>query len=156
MTRTDYYNNPMAPKANSVKPATSAIVTNSKGEILLQRRVDNQQWGLPGGTMEPGESIVQCLIREVKEETGLDVQPAYLIGLYSDPAHVIAYTDGEVRQQFSMCFYCILQGGTLKASAESTQIGFYAVQTLDALNIPPAIRLRIDHYLEQREHPYFC
>lgn len=155
MARTDYYNDPSAPKANSLKPATSAIVTNSNGEILLQHRVDNSQWGLPGGTMEPGESIAQCLTREVKEETGLDVQPAYLIGLYSDPAYVVGYTDGEVRQQFSMCFYCTLLGGTLRGSDESSEVGFYSVQDIDALHLSPAIRLRIEHYLEHRAQPYF-
>ena len=155
MARVDYYDDPCAPKANSLKPATSAIVTNDKGEILLQRRVDNEQWGLPGGTMEAGESIVQCVTREVKEETGLDVIPEYLIGLYSDPAHVVAYTDGEVRQQFSMCFYCRLLGGKLTVSEESTEVAFFSRKKLESLHLPPAIHLRIQHYLEHRAQPYF-
>jgi ADP-ribose pyrophosphatase len=155
MTRTDYYNDDNAPRATSLKPATSAIVTNDKGEILLHHRTDNDSWGLPGGTMDAGESIAQCVIREVKEETGLDVQPEYLIGLYSNPKHVVAYSDGEVRQQFSICFYCTLLGGDIKISDESYEVGFFPLKAIDNLNMHPSIRLRIQHYLEHREQPYF-
>jgi 8-oxo-dGTP pyrophosphatase MutT (NUDIX family) len=155
MTRTDYYDDPNAPKANSFKPATSAVVTNTKGEILLQHRADNLQWGLPGGGLEPGESVAQCVVREVNEETGLDVQPQYLIGIYSDPTRIVAYSDGEVRQQFSMCFYCTLLGGEITVSDESTEVGFFPLDTLDDLHLSPSIQLRIDHYLEHREQPFF-
>jgi ADP-ribose pyrophosphatase YjhB (NUDIX family) len=155
MARTDYYNDKNAPKATSLKPATSAIVTNAKGEILLQHRTDNNLWGLPGGTMDAGESIAQCVVREVKEETGLDVEPEYLIGLYSDPHHVVSYSDGEVRQQFSICFYCRLRGGMMKASDESHEVGFFSLAEIDQLNMHPSIRLRIQHYVEQREQSYF-
>jgi len=55
-------------------PAASAIVTNGRGEALMQRRVDNNFWALPGGTMDFGETIVQTAEREVREETGIDVR----------------------------------------------------------------------------------
>ena len=55
--------------------------------VLLQRRDDNGRWGLPGGSVEPGESVRTAVIREVHEETGLDVEPLRLIGVYSDPAN---------------------------------------------------------------------
>jgi ADP-ribose pyrophosphatase YjhB (NUDIX family) len=155
MARTDYYNDKNAPKATSIKPATSAIVTNVEGEILLHHRTDNNLWGLPGGTMDAGESIAQCVVREVKEETGLDVEPEYLLGIYSNPNHVVSYSDGEVRQQFSICFYCRLLGGEIKVSDESHEVGFFSLTEIDKLNMHPSIRLRIQHYLEHREQPYF-
>src|SRR4030088_149259 len=111
MTRTDYYNDPDAPPANSVVPSTTAVVTDEHDRIVLIRRRANALWALPGGGMELGESIVDTAVREVKEETGLDVEVTGLIGVYSNPHHVMAYTDGEARQQFSLCFTTRLLGG---------------------------------------------
>jgi 8-oxo-dGTP pyrophosphatase MutT (NUDIX family) len=74
MARTDYLNDPSAPAPNSIVPAASAVVTNDAGEILLQRRSDNALWALPGGTMDVGERIAQTVVREAREETGLDVE----------------------------------------------------------------------------------
>ena len=118
MARTDYYNDPDAPPANSVVPSTTAVVTDDQDRIVLIRRRDNDLWALPGGGMELGESIVDAAVREVKEETGLDVEVTGLIGVYTNPRHVMAYTDGEVRQQFSLCFTTRLVGGDLRVDSE--------------------------------------
>src|SRR3954471_14585046 len=104
MGRVDYYDDPDAPAANSLVPAASAIVVDEAGRILLHRRRDNEMWALPGGVMELGESIAECAVREVREETGLEVEITGIVGIYSDPKHVFAYADGEVRQEFSVCF----------------------------------------------------
>lgn len=155
MARIDYYEDSHAPKATRIVPATSAIVLNEAGEILLQERSDNVLWALPGGTMNPGESVAQCVIREVKEETGLDVKPEYIIGIYSHPAHIVAYSDGEVRQQFSICFFCSLLGGEIKTSDESLTVGFFSLQEATQLKMHPSIRLRIQHFQEHRAQPFF-
>lgn len=154
MARVDYYNDPAAPRANSVVPSTTAVVTDDQGRIALVHRRDNDLWALPGGGMDLGESIVQCVVREVKEETGLDVEVTGLIGVYTNPQHVLAYDDGEVRQQFSLCFTTRLLGGELLIDSESTDIAWTAPEQLDALNIHPSMRLRIDHYLQHRSAPY--
>ena len=104
MTRIDYLNDPNAPDANSIVPAVSAIVTDEQGRMLLIRRTDNNYWSIPGGGVNPGESVSDAVAREVKEETGIDCQVNGLVGIYSDPNHVAAYDDGEVRQEFSICF----------------------------------------------------
>jgi ADP-ribose pyrophosphatase YjhB (NUDIX family) len=83
MTRIDYLNDPDAPAPNSIVPAASAVVTNDAGEILLQRRSDNDLWALPGGTMDLGERIADTVVREVREETGLDVEVTGIVGVYS-------------------------------------------------------------------------
>ena len=114
MGRVDYYHDPNAPRANSLVPGASAIVVNDEGKILLHRRSDNARWALPGGVMDIGESIAQTVTREVREETGLEVEPEYIVGVYSDPGHVFAYDDGEVRQQFSVCFACRIVGGQVR------------------------------------------
>jgi ADP-ribose pyrophosphatase YjhB (NUDIX family) len=153
MTRIEHFNDPAAPPANRLVPAASAVVANDQEWILLQRRSDNALWSIPGGAMEPGESIAQTVIREVKEETGLDVEPEALVGIYSNPRHVIEYGDGEIRQQFSVCFACRIVGGELATSEESTEVGFFPPVEIEAMPMHESIRLRIRHYLEHRPQP---
>ena len=147
MTRVDYYRDPDAPGANSLVPGASAIVTDEKGNLLLHRRRDSKRWALPGGVMDIGETIAQCAEREVREETGLTVKAHRLVGVYSDPDHVFAYSDGEVRQEFSVCFACRIVGGEISASEESLEVRFWPVEELDQADMHPSIRRRISHYL---------
>jgi ADP-ribose pyrophosphatase YjhB (NUDIX family) len=103
--------------------------------------------------MQVGESLTQTIAREVREESGLEVEIVRLVGIYTDPRHVIAYSDGEVRQQFSICFACRVTGGQLRKGDESTDIRFFTPAEFDQLNIQPSIRLRLQHYLENRSQP---
>ena len=151
MSRIDYYNDPHAPRANSIVPAASAVIRNGEGKILLQRRCDNALWGLPGGAMEIGESIGETIIREVKEETGLEIVPGYIVGIYSNPKHVIAYSNGEVRQQFSICFACTITGGKLQVSEESFEVAFFRPEEIEQLDMHESTRLRIRHFLTYKE-----
>lgn len=154
MTRIDHYTDPDAPRANSIVPAASAVVVDQDGRILLHRRTDNELWSIPGGGMEVGETIAETVVREVEEETGLKVEPDRLVGIYSNPRHVTEYDDGEVRQQFSICFACHPVGGQLVERAdESLEVGFYAPERIEGMPMHPSIRLRIAHYLEQRDQP---
>lgn len=154
MSRIDYLNDPNAPKINRLVPSASTIVLNQEGKILLQLRNDTHIWALPGGAMEIGETIGQAAARETKEETGLDVEPEYTVGIYTNPNHVVAFSNGEVRQQFSVCFACRLLGGEIKVSDESTEVGFFSPEEIEHLNMHPSIRLRIRHFLEHRERPF--
>ncbi len=147
MARTDYLNDPNAPKANSIVPAVSAIVTDDRGGILLILRTDNDYWSIPGGGVKPGESVKEAAVREVKEETGIDCEVTGLVGIYSDD-------DGEVRQEFSICFTSRMLGGNERASAESAEVRFIPPRDLQNYEMHPSIQLRIQHYLEQRNKPY--
>jgi ADP-ribose pyrophosphatase YjhB (NUDIX family) len=153
MSRIEHFNDPAAPPANSLVPAASAIVVDDGGRILLHRRTDNALWSIPGGAMEVGEAIADTAVREVKEETGLDVAPERVVGIYSNPRHVIEYADGEVRQQFSICFACRLTGGQVALSDESSEVGFFTPAEIEAMPMHESIRLRIRHYLEHRPKP---
>ena len=153
MSRIEHFNNPAAPAANSLVPAASAVVVDDAGRILLHRRTDNELWSIPGGAMEVGESIAETVVREVKEETGLDVEPERVVGIYSNPRHVVEYADGEVRQQFSICFACRLVGGQVAVSDESSEVGFFTPTEIEAMPVHESIRLRIRHYLERRPEP---
>jgi ADP-ribose pyrophosphatase YjhB (NUDIX family) len=84
--------------------------------VLLVQRADVGLWGLPSGWVEPGETVVEAVVREVREETGLDVAVERLIGVYSDPAsQVFAYPLGPVVQFVTSCFACRVIGGTAQA-----------------------------------------
>ena len=154
MARVDYFEDPTAPKANSVVPSTTAIVADGQGRIALVKRKDNELWALPGGGMELGESIEQGAVREVKEETGLDVEVVGLVGVYTNPHHVMAYDDGEVRQQFSLCFTTKLLGGELQFDDESTDIAWVAEGDLAGYPMHPSMRLRVQHFFDRRALPY--
>lgn len=147
MTRVDYYDDQNAPAPNSIVAAASAIVANEDGEVLLHRRTDNNLWALPGGGMEFGESVTETIIREVQEETGLEVRPTHVVAVYSDPKHVFAYSDGEVRQEFSVCIECKVVGGSLRISDESQEIRFVTRHEVVDLDMHPRIRARVlDYY----------
>jgi ADP-ribose pyrophosphatase YjhB (NUDIX family) len=145
--RVDYFHDPHAPAANTLVPAACAVVPQADGRILLHRRRDNRLWTIPGGAMEIGESIAECVVREVREETGLEVEPQRIVGVYSDPHHVHAFPDGMVRQQFTICFACRLLGGSLAVSDESLELGFFALGEIDRLDMHESIRVRIRDYV---------
>ena len=154
MTRIDHFNDPNAPRPTRLVPAASAVVVDNEGRLLLAKRTDNSLWTIPGGTMKPGETIAEAAVREVKEETGLDVEVLSLVGIYSDPNHVVEYSDGEVRQQFSVCFACRPVDGDLSTSDETSEVGYFDPNELEDIDVHPSIRLRIQHFLENRAEPY--
>ena len=85
VARIDYFNDPNAPKANSIIPSVTAIVPNDQGKLLLVHKTDNDLWALPGGAMDVGESMADTVVREVKEETGIDVEVTGVVGIYTNP-----------------------------------------------------------------------
>lgn len=151
VARTEYYDDPNAPEPNSMVVAASAVVTDDQGCILLQRRRDNDLWALPGGGMELTDSLPGTAVREVKEETGLNIEITGLVGTYTDPRHIIAYTDGEVRRQFNVCFTARITGGELAISEESTELRFVPPDELARLPMHHTQRLRLDHFLQHPE-----
>ena len=121
-----------------IRPGVSAIILTGEG-LLLQRRSDNNLWGLPGGGVEPGESVSEAVVREVHEETGLDVRPVRLIGIYSAPAlgQVVTYPDGNVIHYISSTFECRVVGGTLACDGnESLELGWFDPERLPAEMVP--------------------
>ncbi|MDQ1017679.1 NUDIX domain-containing protein [Streptomyces afghaniensis] len=146
MGRRDYEDDPNAPAANSLVPAASAVVVDDSGRILLQRRRDNDKWALPGGAMHIGESLPDCAIRETREETGINVEIIGIVGTYTSPGHVFAYDDGEVRQEFSICFLARPVTGQLEVSEESTDVRWFEPAEIDALPMVASIRKRVNDW----------
>ena len=152
--RIDFYHDPAAPPANSIVPSVTVAVRDGAGRILLVHKIDNDYWALPGGAVDLGESVVDAALREIAEETGVTIELAGLVGIYTDPGHVMAYDDGEVRQQFSICFHARLIAGV--ARQDDTEI--QAVQWVDPSDVPslkihPSMRLRIDDAIAGRPEP---
>lgn len=126
-------------------PAVAAIIRDEAGSVLLIRRGDGRGWSLPGGIMEPGEHLVDCLIREVQEETGLEVEPVRLVGIYSDPAFThVTYPNGDQIHIVSATFECGIVGGLLAADGdESLEVAYFAPDSLpDQLVCDHALRVQ--------------
>ena len=125
--------------------SVSAVITDDHGQALLIQRRDNQHWEPPGGVLELHETIQDGLRREVREETGLHVEPVTLTGVYKNMTRAI----------IALVFRCTITGGDLATTDEVTAFRWataaevadladeaYAVRVLDALNAnhPAAVR----------------
>ena len=118
-----------------IVPAARAIIRDNDGRILLVRRRDNRQWDLPAGGIELGESITDCLKREVKEETGLNIIEAVPMALYTEPRFSITTAFGGEFQMFTVNFLVTeWQGTLLKQTNETTDARFYALNELPELS----------------------
>jgi ADP-ribose pyrophosphatase YjhB (NUDIX family) len=153
--KVDFHDDPDAPQANSIVPAVSVVVTDEAGKILLIRRSDNGNWALPGGAMDIGESLRQAAVRETREETGIGCEITGLSGIYTDPGHVILYTsNGEVRQEFSIVLTARATSGLPTPSSESSEVRWVAQDDLGHYDMDASMRLRVQHFLDQRAQPY--
>ncbi len=124
----------------SLRLSVSAVVRREAhaSEVLLMRRSDNRHWGLPGGYVEPGESVSEAAQREVKEETGFSIELGRLVGVYSDPARqVIGYADGRRVQAVNLCFEALAGvAGEPTTPEETLELGFFAVDALPQPFVP--------------------
>ena len=113
-------------------PAAATVIRDERDRVLLIRRGDGRGWSLPGGVMEPGERIADCAVRETREETGLDVEPIRLVGIYSDPDVMqITFPNGDQAHLVSATFECRVVGGRLRADGEeSLEVAFFPVDAL--------------------------
>ena len=147
--RIDYLNDPEAPKANSLVPSVNVGVINERGELLLIRRTDNDNWAMPGGAMDIGESIAEAAVRETREETGIDCEVVRLVGVYTNPRHVMLYTsNGEVRQECSLVFAARPAGGELTTSSESREVRWVAPDEIERYTMDPSMRQRVQHVVK--------
>ncbi|MBA2364239.1 MAG: NUDIX domain-containing protein [Chloroflexia bacterium] len=114
-----------------IRLTVTCALPDADGRFLLVRRADNDHWVLPGGGVEPGERVVEAVVREMEEETGIHVKPVNLIGIYSNPDVIISYDRGTRRYQVvSIMFLCEPMHGTLRRTAETTDFGYFAPQAL--------------------------
>ena len=139
----------------ALKVGCAAVIFDAAREcILLTRREDNGRWCLPGGGLEPGEDVSEGCIREVWEETGLHVEIARLVGVYSSPHMVTEYRDGNRFQFVSFCFEATITGGELQLSNETTAFGYFSKTAMAQMDVMENHVPRIAHAYLLAEQPF--
>jgi 8-oxo-dGTP diphosphatase len=153
-TRQEYFHDPQAPAASVVTPSVVVAVRWHEGRLLLVRRCDTGAWGLPGGRVDVGESAVDAAVRETAEQAGVQVVVTGLLGIFTDPGHVIRSPDGEVRQQFAVLFRARAVGGAPRGDLhETSEAAWVTVAELSRLPIPAAVRAWIAEALANDDTP---
>ena len=115
--------------------ASAIIFDESREKVLLTKRTDNGRWCIPGGGMDPGESVEEACVREVYEETGLHVETTRLVGVYTNPGMVVEYADGNVIQPVAISFEAVVTGGEMGLSNETTDVGYFSVEEMEKLDL---------------------
>ncbi|MBG0771021.1 MAG: NUDIX domain-containing protein [Anaerolineaceae bacterium] len=116
-----------------IVPTVRAVIPNAQGEILFIRRSDDGSWGMPAGSIELNESISDCLQREVREETGLEVLEAQPMAIYSEPRFAFTTCFGGKHQMFSVVFIVTKWTGQLTTQTDETiDARFFSLN-----NLPP-------------------
>ncbi len=144
MKLTVYYNDQNAPQPNQpLLPGACAIIVNEEEKILLIKRNDSPLWSLPGGTMELGESIGQCCLREVKEEVGIKATVEKLVGIYTSPECVFAWSNGKenkVWQSFVIAFLLRTKNKKVKLNQESVDYQWLYHKDIEKLHTFPFVK----------------
>ncbi|WP_156036375.1 NUDIX hydrolase [Blastococcus sp. URHD0036] len=144
-----YFHDPAAPVAGAVVPSVFVAVHSGDGRLLLVRRCDSGAWELPGGRVDVGEAALQTAVREVAEESGLQVVVTGLAGVFTDPGHVVSASTGEVRQQFVLVYRARVVGGFLRADhRETCEVAWVAPAEIPALRMEPAVQVWVEHVLD--------
>jgi 8-oxo-dGTP pyrophosphatase MutT (NUDIX family) len=129
-------------------------VVNDEGEILMIRRTDNENWAVPGGAIDLGESVAQAAVRETLEESGIECVITGIVGIYSDPRHVILYTsNGEVRREFSIVLTARPLSGQPTPSSESSEVRWVPASEVASYTMDRSMRIRINDFLAPTSHP---
>lgn len=112
-----------------MRPFACDMVLVEDGKVLLIRRACEPfkgQWAIPGGRIEDDETAEDCLRREMEEETGLEVEPLRLTGIYSDPAR-------DPRKVIAACYLVKRAGGKLQAGDDAGEAAWFALDDLPSL-----------------------
>ncbi len=130
----------------SVRAGVGVVIRGHGDTILLEKRRDCGWWGLPGGRVEPGESLVEAAVREVREETGLTVEVTHLVGVYSSPEdRIVTYPDnGDVVQLIDIVVGARVLSGQVICSLESEEVRFFSPSQLPEQIVPPARQPLVD------------
>lgn len=115
-------------RAGKIRLGCSAVLLDQSGtNVLLTRRTDNGAWCLPGGSIDPGETVAEACEREVREETGLEVRVARLTGVYSNRDRLVVYPDGNRVQVVALNFLVEYRGGEPRPSRETSEVRFWPI-----------------------------
>lgn len=126
----------------TLMPSVMMIVSDDRGRILLVRNADFDSWTPPGGSIEPNESPKDAAVREMREETGLLVEPVRIIGVYGGPEYRFVYPNGDIVSYVATVFECkVVSGEMAPDHEESLDVRYFAEAELDSIHILPAGRI---------------
>lgn len=125
------------------KLGTCAVVLDGHGRVLLEQRSDCGWWCLPGGRLDAGETLAQGAVREVREETGLEIEITGFLGVFSDPRRrTVRYPDnGDLRQLVDAVVVGRPAGGEPAKSSESLDVRWFAPASIPLHTVPPVIEI---------------
>lgn len=145
-----YYKNDKAPKPNKPNNVGIIAIIEYEGKVLLERRTDSDRWALIGGGLEIDESLEQGIIREIKEETSLNIEENRLCfwKIYSDPSRIVEYPDGNILRIITVAYLLKLHSEhKLVCSEESLELRYFSYDELRKLNIAETHKHIIEDYL---------
>ena len=139
-------------KQGRIRLGCSAAIFDKQGRVLLTKRLDNGQWCLPSGGVEPGESVAEGCEREVLEETGLSVRVKRFVGVYSHPDQLTVYSEIDKFQIIALHFEAEIIGGELGLSDETSDYGYFTMSEIEGLEMLGRHKERIvDTLANQKE-----
>lgn len=125
-----------------IVPSVTGVVFDAAGRMLLVRHADRGIWVLPGGAIDPGETPADALVRELWEETGLHVEPAALLGVFSGPDFLVRYRNGDEVIYLMTVFECRVAGGHPRPDGEETlEVRYFSQDEAKQVELPPWARV---------------
>jgi len=151
-----FYKNASAPRPNQPRRASVlALIEDGEGRLLFERRADAPLWGLIGGGLEHDETLLDGLRREVREETGLEIDGCELFGTFSDPSRVVRYGDGAAVQLVTIAYRAkVSDTSGLRLSPESVDLRFFARDGLPLDQLAAVHRPILERYLSAELPPF--
>lgn len=150
----DYYKNLREKIGNQLlfMPAVAGIIRNEQGKILFGRKHKEENWGLIAGAIEIGETPAQAMIREAFEETGLEIEPERIIGVYGGEENRFTYSNGHQVEYLTIVFECKIKEEKLNPDNEEMKdLKFFSED-----QIPPIVNKYPKHIFssnqEERAH----
>lgn len=134
-------------------PGTGAIVLSDEGHVLLMLRSDTEEWGLPGGFMDLGETVRQSLRRELREELGLESSAEELVGIYAGPEFETTHQSGERTSSVTVLFVVREHSGAPRNSSESREVRFFPPDALPEPMTRSSARFLHDYFTRRDGSP---
>lgn len=136
-----------------IMPCACLVVGDGRGNVLLQRRADDGNWANHGGAVELDESVEDALLREIREELGVEPVSPALLGVYSGPECRHVYPNGDEVSVVDIVYWCEALRGTPRLQPEEvTDLRWFPGDKLPA-NLMPHNRRPISDYLSLRGFP---
>ena len=144
-----YYQNPNAPKPNKPNHIGMTAILINKGKILFERRTDCARGALIGGGLKVDETLKECFSREIKEETGLELQAPNEYVIYDDPTRIVEYPDGNVLRIITAVFVkeIDIDVEELEVSHESMELKFFDIDDIKTLDIVETHKHIVEDFL---------